>query len=246
MAFSLTLIQCHSSLPWSTVPYDTFFSIWRIIHPLLGLVKFSCTNQLFSLSRAVHAFLSKGTSKLHWLSGLPPYSLQMLPPLLMEVKNVKNSAHLRISTFSTVFYYTSLGIQMKERERGIKERKLKCSISLKKQQQMQGKRELHTHPGNERGSMAGRKFVWFSGQSKGAVQGWGQKKPRHRSKRAHLRREQVVQRGWGAAEGSSEQEMSLTMLTLEVSTKSVKKCRIQTQAYRIYIVTKFPGNSFAH
>lgn len=61
-----------------------------------------------------------------------------------------------------------------------------------------------------------------------------------------LRREQVVQRGWGAGEGSSEQEMSLPMLALAVSTRSLKKCRIQTHAYRIYIVTRFPGDSSAH
>lgn len=56
----------------------------------------------------------------------------------------------------------------------------------------------------------------------------------------------MVQRDWGAGAGSPEQEMSLAVLALEASTRSLKKCRIPTRAYRIYIVTRFPGDSFAH
>lgn len=66
-------------------------------------------------------------------------------------------------------------------------------------------------------------------------------------------REHTVEEGasgsaWlGAGEGSPEQKaMSLAVLALEASTRSLKKCRIPTCAYRICIVTGFPGDSFAH
>lgn len=57
-----------------------FFSCLENIYFLVGLVKSFFKAQLFSPSRAIHAFLSKSTSILYPFTVLHPHSLQILLP----------------------------------------------------------------------------------------------------------------------------------------------------------------------
>lgn len=86
-----------------------FFFFWWIftpffclenIHSLLGLEKSSFKSQLSVLPEQFVP-LSRSVSRLHWLKGLHPYSLQMLLPPACKSQEGKNSMHLWIPTLST-------------------------------------------------------------------------------------------------------------------------------------------------